>query len=96
MSIEVETTISGRVRGVLVELDRQSGISMRALKFFDLDDACLREQRSCHFDPLTSELLRRMRGYRLPDSGGPASPINFASYRWQKHCRGLHQTPIAA
>jgi predicted nucleotidyltransferase len=24
------------------------------------------------------------------------SPISFASYRWQKHCRGLYQTPIAA
>jgi transposase InsO family protein len=35
-------------------------------------------------------------GGRLPGSGGPASPINFASYRWQKHCRGLYQTPIAA
>ena len=35
-------------------------------------------------------------GGRLPDSGGLASPINFASYRWQKHCRGLYQTPIAA
>ena len=35
-------------------------------------------------------------GGRLPDSGGPASPINFASYRWQKHRRGLYQTPIAA
>jgi len=23
-------------------------------------------------------------------------PISFASYRWQKHCRGLYQTPIAA
>ena len=33
---------------------------------------------------------------RLPGSGGPASPINFASYRWQKHCRGLYETPIAA
>jgi hypothetical protein len=33
---------------------------------------------------------------RLPDSGGPASPISLASYRWQKHCRGLYQTPIAA
>jgi hypothetical protein len=33
---------------------------------------------------------------RLPDSGGPESPISFASYRWQKHCRGLYQTPIAA
>jgi hypothetical protein len=33
---------------------------------------------------------------RLPDSGGPGSPISFASYRWQKHCRGLYETPIAA
>ena len=32
----------------------------------------------------------------LPDSGEPGSPISFASYRWQKHCRGLYQTPIAA
>ncbi len=22
--------------------------------------------------------------------------LNFASYRWQQHCRGLYQTPIAA
>ena len=33
---------------------------------------------------------------RLPDCDGPGSPISFASYRWQKHCRGLYQTPIAA
>jgi hypothetical protein len=33
---------------------------------------------------------------RLPDSGGPRSSISFASYRWQKHSRGLYQTPIAA
>ena len=33
---------------------------------------------------------------RLPDSGRSTSPISFASYRWQKHCRGLYQTPIAA
>src|SRR6516164_2205858 len=33
---------------------------------------------------------------RLPDSGGPGSPISFPSYRWQKHCRGQYQTPIAA
>jgi putative transposase len=33
---------------------------------------------------------------RLPNPGGPASPISLASYRWQKHCRGLYQTPIAA
>jgi hypothetical protein len=23
----------------------------------------------------------------VPGSGEPPSPINFASYRWQKHCR---------
>ena len=33
---------------------------------------------------------------RLPDSDGPRSPMSLASYRWQKHCRGLYQTPIAA
>jgi transposase InsO family protein len=33
---------------------------------------------------------------RLPDSGAPGSPMSFASYRWQKHCRGLYQAPIAA
>jgi hypothetical protein len=35
---------------------------------------------------------------RLPEPGvaRPASLIDFGSYRWQKHCRGLYQTPIAA
>jgi putative transposase len=33
---------------------------------------------------------------RLPDSDGAVPPIGFASYRWQKHSRGLYQTPIAA
>ena len=35
---------------------------------------------------------------RLPDAAanGPASPISFASYGWQKHCRGLYHTPVAA
>jgi putative transposase len=28
--------------------------------------------------------------------GASASPIGFGFYRWQKHCRGLYQTPIAA
>jgi hypothetical protein len=32
---------------------------------------------------------------RLPQPEGPGSPLGFASYRWQKHCRGLYQTPIA-
>ena len=27
---------------------------------------------------------------------GFASPISLDSYRWQKHCRGLYQTPIAS
>ena len=35
---------------------------------------------------------------RLPEprADGSASPVDFDSYRWQKHCRGLYQTPIAA
>ena len=37
-------------------------------------------------------------GGRLPEPGvdGVASPINFSSYRWRKHCRGFYQTPMAA
>src|SRR5499433_3699131 len=31
-----------------------------------------------------------------PDVGGFAPPLALGSYRWQKHCRGLYQTPIAA
>jgi len=30
-----------------------------------------------------------------PIAEGPASPIKLASYGWQKHCRGLYQTPVA-
>src|SRR6516225_1213349 len=35
---------------------------------------------------------------RLPEppTERPAARKDFASYRWQKHCRGLYQTPIAA
>jgi len=33
---------------------------------------------------------------RLPVPGEESKPISFASFRWQKHCRGLYQTPIAA
>ena len=35
---------------------------------------------------------------RLPEPGidGSASTTDFDSYRWQSHCRGLYQTPIAA
>ena len=32
---------------------------------------------------------------RLPDPGGPTTPISFASYRWQKHCHGTRrQLPL--
>jgi len=33
----------------------------------------------------------------LPEPGfdGSKSPISIGSYRWQKHCRGLYQTPMA-
>jgi hypothetical protein len=32
---------------------------------------------------------------RLPEPGEARATLNFASYRWQQHCRGLYQTPIA-
>ena len=35
-------------------------------------------------------------GLPEPGADGPTSPINFKSYRWRRHCRGLYQTPIAA
>jgi hypothetical protein len=35
---------------------------------------------------------------QLPEPGvnGHASPLDIGSYRWQRHCRGLYQTPSAA
>jgi hypothetical protein len=35
---------------------------------------------------------------RLPEppGDGSGSPIGFDSYRWQRHCRGLYHTPVAA
>ena len=33
---------------------------------------------------------------RLPEPDVSAATLDFASYRWQRHCRGLYQTPIAA
>ena len=35
-------------------------------------------------------------GLPEPGADGPTSPIDFQSYRWRRHCRGLYQTPIAA
>ena len=35
-------------------------------------------------------------GLPEPGAGRPTSPIDFQSYRWRRHCRGLYQTPIAA
>jgi putative transposase len=33
---------------------------------------------------------------KLPDSEAAPTPLKFDSYRWQQHCRGLYQTPVAA
>ena len=33
---------------------------------------------------------------QLPEPGEESATLHFASYRWQQHCRGLYQTPIAA
>ena len=33
---------------------------------------------------------------RLPDPKEGTTLLNFDSYQWQQHCRGLYQTPIAA
>jgi putative transposase len=33
---------------------------------------------------------------RLPDPDEATTLLNFDSYRWQQHCRGLYQTPSAA
>jgi transposase InsO family protein len=33
---------------------------------------------------------------RPPEPNEPEVPLEFDSYRWQTHCRGLYQTPIAA
>ena len=30
------------------------------------------------------------------DPEAAPTPLKFDSYRWQQHCRGLYQTPIAA
>jgi putative transposase len=35
-------------------------------------------------------------GLPEPGADGSASPIDFDSYRWRRHSRGLYQTPIAA
>ena len=31
-----------------------------------------------------------------PSTDRPTPPLDFKSYRWRRHCRGLYQTPIAA
>jgi putative transposase len=36
------------------------------------------------------------RNGQLPEPGGTAGTASLDSYRWQPHCRGLYQTPIAA
>ncbi len=38
----------------------------------------------------------RARAGRPPDGVPTRSVVNLQSYRWESHCRGLYQTPIAA
>ena len=33
---------------------------------------------------------------RLPEPNPNKSTLDFGSYRWKRHCRGLYETPIAA
>ena len=33
---------------------------------------------------------------RLPEPDEEKVTLNFASYQWKQHCRGLYQTPTAA
>ena len=40
--------------------------------------------------------IRRARLIRSAESGAERSLAKPGLYRWQKHCRGLYQTPIAA
>ena len=55
-------------------------------------------------DPKLSAFKSYYNGYRTHDSLKGQTPIetleskgiDFKVYRWQKHCRGRHQTPIAA
>jgi transposase InsO family protein len=35
-------------------------------------------------------------GLPEPRVDGSTSPMDFDSYEWRRHCRGLYQTPIAA
>jgi hypothetical protein len=45
-----------------------------------------------------ARLIRSALEGRTPQPGidGLLSPVSLRAYRWQKHCRGLYQTPIAA
>jgi hypothetical protein len=47
-------------------------------------------------DYFNHQRVRSGLGGRLPDSEETPTPLRVDSYRWQQHCRGLYQTPIAA
>ena len=49
-------------------------------------------------DYFTSHRTHHSLGGRTPDQDGrgPRPIANLNSYRWQAHCRGLYETPIAA
>jgi hypothetical protein len=63
--------------------------------YFNRHRAHTQYDRSEH--GLQPRVIRRLDG-RLPEpqTDGSASRMNFDPYKWQKHCRGLYQTPIAA
>jgi len=46
-----------------------------------------------YFNPYRSHTAREG---RAPDATPPRQVANLQAYRWQSHCRGLYQTPIAA
>jgi hypothetical protein len=59
----------------------------------------------------TADLAAKLRGFQgyfnryrthtglgglVPEPNEQGKPVGFRAYQWQKHCRGLYQTPTAA
>jgi hypothetical protein len=42
------------------------------------------------------QCTRRIIGFGLQKEAPPRPVANFQFYRWESHCRGLYQTPVAA
>jgi len=70
-----------RVFGPVAILDGTTDLEMKLIGFKD------------YFNTHRSHAaLKGQTPIETPESRG----VDFKSYRWQKHCRGLYQTPIAA